>query len=174
MGNFYTVQSLEVVEGLRKTGRFVCDQAKSALIQEQAFKKAYDWMVEQMTKRIGPPPEGVNYPVWAFLDGNSDWEYGNGEPGDTMVRIDFTIDDSRVVASDFNDWHFVINDWFLDDSEDEASEEEALEDEASKVESWQGIFRETCDDVNCQFTFWELRLEDITNITQFVVPECDD
>lgn len=26
----------------------------------------YDWLVKEMKKRIGDPPEGVSYPVWAW------------------------------------------------------------------------------------------------------------
>lgn len=161
MGNFYTVQTLEVAQELIKTGRYVCDPSKSVLIQENGFKKAYDWMVNQMISRIGPPPEGVNYPVWAFLDTDEDWANVSGMPGDVMVRIDFTIDDSHVVASDFDEWNCVLLEYSIGDSDTESSE-------------WQGIFREAHFDEDCQFTLWELRIEDVTSITPFIVPECED
>jgi hypothetical protein len=42
----------------------------------------YDWMVEQMRIRIGNPPPGVRYPVWAWHQ----WE-GKRKKPDNEVKI---------------------------------------------------------------------------------------
>ena len=171
---FYTIQSLNVLNQLT-LGKYVCDKDKSCFIQEWGFKDAYDWMVEQMTSRIGVPPNEVEYPVWAFVDtGDPNWmSEGAGTPGDVMVRIDFEIDEAHVVASDFDGWHSVLNDFPFFDTYEAYDAFEFLDEECqekTKRQSWQRIFRKHPDE-ECQVTFWELELGDVTGVTLFVVPE---
>ena len=49
----WTIQPLAVDEIIRKNGYYVCDISKSPYsLACESFKKAYDWMNEQMAKRI--------------------------------------------------------------------------------------------------------------------------
>ncbi len=43
------------------------------------IRRNYEWLISQMIKRIGPPPEGVVYPVWA-------WYKQNGKRKKTDLR----------------------------------------------------------------------------------------
>ncbi|MBR3056102.1 DUF3841 domain-containing protein [Candidatus Saccharibacteria bacterium] len=173
----YTIQSLNILNQLA-LGRYVCDAKKSGFIQEWGFKDAYDWMVEQMISRVGVPPEKIEYPVWAFADiDNPNWMSGGfGVPGDVMIRVDVEIDESRVVMSDFDGWHSVLNDYPFFDTYEEYDSFEEMDSECQekvKLDSWQRIFREHSDE-GCQITFWELRLEDVIGVTLFVVPEQEE
>ena len=59
----WTIQPETVYSILLETGYYHCDFSKS---QNQEWKSQYDWLVQQMKRRIGPPPPGVSYPVWAW------------------------------------------------------------------------------------------------------------
>lgn len=39
---------------------------QSNWVTEFGFGLAYDWIVEQMCKRIGPPPPSIRYPIWGW------------------------------------------------------------------------------------------------------------
>ena len=56
------MQSLHIYHMIRETGVYRCDPKKTGM-QELEFTSKYDWLVRQMEKRIGSPPEGVKYPV---------------------------------------------------------------------------------------------------------------
>ena len=40
-------------------------RGKQEHVDAELFKEPYEWMMEQMKKRIGNPPDGVTTPVWA-------------------------------------------------------------------------------------------------------------
>lgn len=42
-------------------------RADKNFIATDWFENSYLWMAEQMKKRIGEPPEGVIFPVWALV-----------------------------------------------------------------------------------------------------------
>ena len=63
----WTIQHKAAYEEMLRTGVL---RANSAYIFEEFFRDSYDWMVEQMKKRIGNPPDGVELPVWAWYQ----WE----------------------------------------------------------------------------------------------------
>ena len=45
---------------IRETGFYRCDPKQSSM-PEPEFVEKYEWLIGQMKKRIGPPPEGVVY-----------------------------------------------------------------------------------------------------------------
>lgn len=87
---------------------------------------AYRWLAEQMKQRIGPPPAGVHFPIWADFK-----RYGqtNGKPDmraerwfykGPIDRLRLEIDESRVLLSDYDDWHAPLNYWYLSKSEEDS------------------------------------------------------
>ncbi len=72
-------------------------------------------MVGQMQIRLGEPPAGVTYPIWAWYQ----WQdakrrlpdlrcrahLGKGEVG---VRIEFTKPAGQILLSDFDLWHLPL------------------------------------------------------------------
>ncbi len=79
------------------------------------FLPAYQWMVAQMQARLGEPPAGVAYPIWAWyqwLDADRRRPdlrcrayLGKGQVG---VRIEFTKPADQILLSDFDLWHLPL------------------------------------------------------------------
>lgn len=59
----WTMKPIEMWNELKETGVYHCDAGKFSMPE---FRLHYDWLVEQMKKRIGAPPTGVELPVWAW------------------------------------------------------------------------------------------------------------
>ena len=107
---------------------------------------AYQWMVRQMALRgvdVGSSP-----PVWAWYmcdHGKRDrpelTEDGFLEPGSEGVCIEFDAPDQHVVLSDFDMWHYPINQWYLIEDDAEAERiEGAVVPRAELEKSWERIF----------------------------------
>ena len=134
-----------------------------------------------MAERIGEPPKGVGYPVWAWHT----WEFERKAPDPdsaaflrrTEEKVLFTLEipDNRVVLTDFDAWQGVMMHTFVSAAETE-EEFAALDDlisglsedefEAEIVASWENVF--LTDPVEnayitrgkfVQATFWEIRKE---------------
>jgi hypothetical protein len=156
---------------------------------------AYHWMIEQMRRRL--PPSKARFPWWGWYrwesvrrakpDLRSGWHLARGTKG---TRIELELDEREVLLSDFDDWHYVLNHWFL--SHDKAENDqfdreqkkagyypwgqypeplrskvlaswERIFDFAQPGHDWRGRFRTKA----IQATFWELRLKDVTDVTFF-------
>lgn len=183
----WTIQPTEIMEVVNNTGSFTCDVSKSENYED--FKDAYLWLVSEMDKRNIPHPEGIDLPLWAWH--TRDWKHkkpdlrniGLGCSGQKCVCIEFEIDDDKVLLSDYDNWHFVLNKWWLDDSTCDKEWEKLHEwydkqpyDVRNKlmVESWQKVF-----DIKpyendwfakgryVQATFWELKNEMIKEVRYF-------
>ena len=159
----------------------------------------YDWMAAQMMKQIGPAPRPGALPIWAWFQ----WEGERKRPdlratghlprGQRGVRIEFEVLDSRVLLSDFELWHYVLNYWYLPKSEqdDKAFESELRDSGLSFFEtkplplrhwhlriarSWERIFDLGWYDEHIaaplqrksmQATVWELLLDDVRGFRAF-------
>lgn len=184
----WTIQPVEVYNQILEKGYFVCDGRKI----DKWFRKKYKWLSNEMKEKIGKPPKGVTYPVWAWHTRNfknkrpdlRSSEYGN--KGTKSVCIELEIPDNQVLLSDFDAWHFVLNNWYLNtdcwDEETFDKDEEwlnSLSEEQRNIEiekSWQGIYnlepKETtwmCRGKWIQATFWELKKEYIKDVKFFTI-----
>ena len=97
--------------------------------------------------------------------------YG-GERGTPIVLLSIDVPDNRVLLSDFDMWHVILNDGYLplygkDDIEDPSEDE--------KLKSWENVF---CVDIetdwwnapkSTQATFWELKKEWVLKAEHFVL-----
>jgi len=115
----FTIQDEAAFDCLQNTGVLRCNPELSDLVQECEFGRAYDWIADEMRKRIDEPPAGVKYPFWA-------WHSLYGKPAKPDLRrtefnnycgehyiIEYEIPNNQVLLSDEGNWHFVLNDWFL-------------------------------------------------------------
>ena len=183
----WTIQPLEVLEILERDGVFRCDSTKIPIPE---FREAYDWLVHEMNLRIGGPPDGVRYPVWAWyiLDNahkkpdlrKERWGYGRG--GEQYVCIEIEIPDNQVLLSDFDAWSNILLHALLSDTESEDKALEAYyqllspeEQLAFKHTNWQRVFdispfmNEWTRRGECvQATFWELKAEQIVSCRRFI------
>lgn len=164
----WTTQTVPFWNKLQEQGVAFCDPSKSEGSGD--FKEAYDWMVVQMIKRLGPPPRlEIIYPVWGWQQvGSYKKEYHGsicdcGGKDDEFMFITAEIPDNLTLLSDFDWWHCVLNHWYADTLKHKKEPDE----EAAIIKSWDNIF-----DLNrrghgikyrrnrwIQATFWELRKE---------------
>lgn len=140
---------------------------------------AYRWLSKRMADLIGEPPSGVRFPVWAWYQ----WEGVRKRPdmrthrrwttkGTPIVLITFEIPDDKVLLSDFDMWHVVLNDDYLgltkEDDKDDYTEEE-------KIKSWDNIFQYDLQNdywgLDCkstQATMWEIKREWVLKVEHFI------
>ena len=105
----WTFQEEALYQFILETGKYICDPAKSTMLDLDS-KPAYDWLVSQMIERVGNPPEGVTYPVWAWYaqkakhkkpDLRSErWCYGKG--GERFVCLEIEVSDELYIPLFFN------------------------------------------------------------------------
>lgn len=145
-----------------------------------------------MTQRIGPAPAGVKVPFWAWH--TVDWKHRKVDLRTTLFRnypdptvcLELEVPDDQVLLSDFENWHFVLNNWYLGDarSDKELDAEDAWLDSLSesrrqerKRQSWTKIFDVAPFEdewqrrgMFVQATFWELKLADVVGVRYFHWP----
>lgn len=99
---FYTVQAKPAWEtALRKE-----NLGGSSTYVSPDFKEAYQWMRQQMSLRL--PQYNGGDPIWLWPDCPT-WKDGSyGHPQD-LVLIEAKIPLHRVLLSDFQSWHAVLN-----------------------------------------------------------------
>ena len=167
---------------------------------EEDFFHAYEWMVDQMAKRLPMRPGQDRFPLWAWYQWQNeerrkpDLRSGGYMPKDQKgVRIEFEYPDQSALLSDFGLWHYVLNYWYLPESE---ADGEAFEAELTAaglslftqkpvpdagfhkriVQSWDRIFdlRWFEDDLalpmsrkSIQATLWELTIDQVKNCKHF-------
>lgn len=186
----WTIQPAHIYEALKGGYVYRCDPEKAQLLTESSFGPAYDWLSEQMRLRIGAPPDGVKYPVWAWH--TLEWKHKRPD----LRRVEFCtyraqqvcmeieIPDTQVLLSNEDMWHIVLNNGFYGDccTEQEWEAEEKWFEKLSsgqqiqyKRKSWEKIFdvspaRETAWDAHgkyVQATFWELKPEHACSVRHF-------
>ena len=185
----WTMQPTEIWHMIQETGTYRCDPNKTVM-QKYVFDSKYIWLVREMEKRIGPPPAGVKYPVWAWHTLNwkhrkpdlrtERWCYGSGN--EDYVCIEFEAPDEQVLLSDFDAWCIILSNCLLNESEEEADRMDAYydslseeEQEVFRDENWQGVFNLMpkknswmIRGENIQATVWELRKDMIRDVRFFV------
>ena len=157
---------------LCKTGRLVCNIKRTAHrdYDEYSFRDSYDWLACQMAERIGQPPAGVQYPLWAWYKNDDDFDEW-GDTGRKYAKITIDIDPWRVVLSDFDEWNCVLGHAPVIYEEDEAKFHAEWErcmriGQNAIVKTWPRIFRTDVDYI--QATFWELFLDDVVSVETFI------
>ncbi|MBR1382988.1 MAG: DUF3841 domain-containing protein [Ruminococcus sp.] len=186
----WTIQPASIYYQIQREGYYHYDESRSEDNESiYEFRTAYDWLAGEMCKRIGPPPKGVKYPVWAWYVHYSKRrkpdlrkaEYGINH--EQMVCMEIDIPDDQVLLSDEEAWTLVLNNCYLsratcheDFNRDMAKLEKLTKEQkqASKIRSWQYIF-----DIEpfendwfrkgsfIQATFWELKAEQIRKVQFF-------
>ncbi len=182
----WTIQPLHILKQIEETGVYICDPERFSMPE---FVEHYDWLVERMAERIGPPPVGVKYPVWAWYmqEGKRSkpdlrrerWGYGPGNEDYTCIELNVPI--REVVLSDFDLWSLVLLNALISETEaDDAAIESIYESlsvdqkETYKRKNWEQIFEIkslhngwiTRGDW-VQATFWQLKKEYIRRVVHF-------
>lgn len=188
----WTIQPVVALEELEQYGVY---RARTEKIEMPEFFPSYDWLCNFLEKK-SKRPNGVEYPVWAWHTfcgkrKKPDLRYNcYGHKGEELVCMELDIPDEYVLLSDFELWHFVLNNWWLDTemfrdgfSEDDYDKNRQAFHSLSKEEqkrlteeSWLNIFDigQVVDNdfirrgVDIQAIFWELRMEWVRKVQYFV------
>jgi hypothetical protein len=195
----WTIQTLGALRTLEKAGVLRADVHVACA----DWLPAYRWMIDQMTKRVGPPPSRHTMPLWAWcqwLDARHAKPdlraRGHVSRAERAVRIEFEIAEDRVLLSDFDLWHHVLNHWYIpasqrDDRRFDADLARWSDNPAAPhrlqrhpnirnqiQKSWTRIFdlawrnryagAHPRRDRAIQATLWELRLDMVRDTTPFI------
>lgn len=171
----WTIQSIKAYESLCEKGVLIAGEDHT--IFEPSWDAAYKWLADQMKNRIGEPPEGVKYPIWAWYQWEGkrkrpDMRSHNkiSPPGEKIVLLTIDVPDEQVLLSDFDDWHFVLMGSCI---EDEISDKRYSQDEI--VKSWNRIFDyknpiggDELNGLSTQVTMWLIKKEWVKKAEFFV------
>jgi hypothetical protein len=175
----YTIQPIEFYEKLLtektlvNTGEFFDDFIR------ETFVRSYDWMVRQMDFRgLVKPVKEAKYPFWAWYKYSAekakpDLRHAAHAPrGTKCVCLELELPDNSVLLSNFDLWHFVLNNRpILPDENweqlcDEFDSFPPDKQEMVKQKSWETIFYDF-DDSPIQATFWKLELQTVRDVRFF-------
>jgi hypothetical protein len=183
----WTLQELTLWERLRQCGVLYTNAA----CVDPDFLPAYQWMREQMSRRL--PSYDGHYPWWAWFrpkpDLRAEGFFPHFPPGVRRVRIELAVPKDRVLLSDYSSWHMVLNRSYLalTELEDEAwqSDLNPLEISATQcplpepwrsrlVASWERVFDlealaagGSWSTGRVQATFERLEFADVVEVTEF-------
>ena len=174
----WTVQSGEALDYLEKNGTL----RNNGFCMDNDYSDAYSWMSKQLSEKTSPAPEGAVYPIWGWIRyGGKPFSSRKYDYEDGMVLIKAEVPDDMILASDFDEWHFVLDNLPHDCMPEAVEALERWFDERKspidprpeyvqqKVEqSWQGIFHDEGDTV--QGVCWELKKEWILEVTPLKKP----
>ncbi len=184
-----TVIGQAALDSLNQRGYLANDDPDR--IDHPIFKSAYEWMMSQMTLRLGEPPAGVALPMWAWYQ----WDLGRKKPpmsrgraprGEVVYRIEFEVPSDQVLLSDHRDWHVVLNGGYMAVSEEEYDEYEVAlhstrdagrlnELRQRQIKSWERIFVMERFEYgvrlivkNIQACVWKIDSASVTRIRKYV------
>lgn len=138
------------------------------------YRPAYRWLVGELIARIGPPPRGVRYPIWAWTERPDLCQNAHAPAGRPSVLLHLEVAADRVALTDFLRWHAVLNNHYLTRSEAEWETTERAPETDVRT-SWQRIF--DLDDSRdlawegepvAQACLWEVRPDDVRRVEQFI------
>lgn len=179
----FSIQPKEVVDKLLDNGEVFVDEHK---IANPEFIKAYDWLVKQMDKKL-EHPNGVKYPWFCFylLNKENNITYEDAlelsNPDIDEYLLELEVEESDLFLTDYNKWHYVLNDCYFDNSFSEKEWTDNVEwfdslplgvQESVKLSSWNEVMNikqyesDWCiSGVDVQGTFWRLSKDMVTKMT---------
>lgn len=181
----WTIQKENAYKQVLEDGSYSCDSRLSVMGRD--YKECYDWMASQMKKRVGPPPDGIEYPIWAWYK----WEgkhhkpdlrmerWNNGYKGDIFACIELEVPEKSILLSDFDAWSIILLNGFVSDTEKEQKELTALYEVSQDKKHFKQCNWERAFDISpfendwtlrgdsIQATFWEIKREYIVDVSLF-------
>lgn len=82
--------------------------------EDRKWKYAYEWMIARMSERV--PNFSGDYPMWAWTKRpcTKPKKHRKGS-----IRLTVLVPRERIVFSDYDLWHGVLNQWFISETERE-------------------------------------------------------
>lgn len=151
----WTFQTPELFRKINEEGVGYCDFLSEFAKETPEIERAYEWMCDQMRKRIASPEnDNAKYPLWA-------WRYFDGSKNpkprkclknmdsnkESQVFMELRIPKSRVLLSDFMFWNLPLLGGPV--------EEDCVEQSANEI--WEKIFDENFMDPYWVNGKWEDR-----------------
>lgn len=173
----WTFQPPEVIKILETKGEYFALPEKSDLFTNWDFEPAYNWLTGKMRTIIKTTENNdVRIPVWAWFK----YDYKNVKPDRRLMLfrnyknerlIELDINSSRVLLSDYEEWHNVLNDYPALTLEEYNKSEKNGETDYSgyyfsdefKISSWDRIFNVESSKY-VQATFWKIFADDVVKI----------
>lgn len=126
------------------------------------FRRAYDWLAEQMVQRGLIRPDPGFYPLWAWPDYDklcSSYLRPDGPVTvlSDQVYLEIDVPDSLVLLSDYELWHLVLN------GSRATEKEKALWPRLMFDLKWRDPYYRT-KDFTVQATFWTLGIECVSRV----------
>jgi len=116
----WTIQTKETWARAEESGVLECTDIDADKAIDSGFILAYDWMVRQLEQRVKNYPCN-KYPIWAWHHPKPNLRRSGHLPrGTPGVRVEFIVSSDRVLLSDFEAWHAVLNCWYLSFSKEES------------------------------------------------------
>lgn len=176
----YTYQHKSVLEHINDKGFYKVDGRRSlAACWRGGFKKGYDFIVKHLQEK-DPNNYKATYPIWAFVEKSSPSDFGVKNTDTILLVLD--IDESRVLLSDFINYHAILNNAYCNLDDEDWEEHEKLyypndevypqgiskEDYQKVVEdSWINIFNiRDSKKEDIQANFWVIKKEDIVEVIE--------
>lgn len=182
------VMSNDAYDVLYETGVLCADPTK---IVSEDFRPAYEWIASRMKDRIGSAHGGhLDWPLWAWFirDGEDEIDPNSDEfDGLDCWLVTFEAKLDHVVLSDFENWHYVLNQHYLPDVTKCSDEQEKESDEFDRaleeagidwflrpypkpywdkmLDSWERVFQITSRAKSVQATFWALSVDQVLEVT---------
>lgn len=179
----YTIQPEFKISELEQTGVLKSGEK----IMDDYFLDSYAWLEDKMRELLPLPDIECKHPIWAWYKHRGKRKpdlrnSGYGNRGEKLYRIEFDIDDDKVLLSDFSDWHFVLNsinedklfkqtslplDWHSKEEIEEGIKEgwKVLGDKL--IYNWENIFNINLFKEDVQATIWYVKMEQVIDINKF-------
>ena len=168
----------------QKTGILIADEN---IICEEFFVDSYSWIEDKMHQLLPIQESKIRHPIWAWYKycGKNKPDLrkrGYLEKDEIGYRIEFEIEDTKVLLTDVSDWHlglcggdFENSRSFLNIGKEDTEEDlkafakegwEILNDKL--IYNWDKIILDAdSKKENIQATMWYLKIEQVKNITKF-------
>lgn len=180
----YTIQPEFKLNELNNTGILKSGDN----IMDDYFLDSYAWLENKMHFWLPKPEVECLHPVWAWYryrgKRKPDLRYsGYSNKGDTLFRIEFDIEDDKVLLSDFSDWHLILNandedkklehcilplDWHSKEDIEEAVKEGWIVSNDKLIYNWNNIILDAnSNKKDIQATVWYIKQEQIKDIVKF-------
>jgi len=114
---YWTIQDRNVLDIIEKKGIYKADSRKSPFLEDyQNAILAYQWMETKLEDKVSRP-RNTHGMIWFWFA-----QYGyHKKPNlcrdinrlDNGVCIELELDDSEVLLSDYDTWHFVLNNFYI-------------------------------------------------------------
>lgn len=175
----WTVQAVEVYKEILQKGSYTCKKSNTNI--DNDYINSYEYISEYMRSIIGGENTEELYPIWAWYKCDRKNKQPNlkhmGYSGNKKeyVLLQIEKDDRDVLLSDFDLWHFVLNnEYYIEETSEKLYDEKMAkyerlfkeEKQREKVNSWNSIFHIEKSEY-IQATFWRLNIKDIKKVKFF-------